>query len=406
MKKICLFIFSLFLFIPFIYALENNDISDNENSNCTTKDCYKTNKEQEDDLITDLKSAILIEEDSGKVLYEKNAHDRYAPASMTKIMSMILIMEEIEKGKLKWSDTLVASENAASMGGSQIFLKANEKMSVKDLFKAVAIGSANDATIVFAEKISGTEKRFVDKMNEKVKSLGLKDTNFKNATGLDEANHYSSAYDMAFMARELIKHEKIFSFTTIYEDYLRQNTDNKFWLVNTNKLIKTYDGADGLKTGYTKEAGYCLTATAKRNRMRLIGSIMGASESKIRNSNMMTLLDYGFNTYEMQVEVKKGEVVSNKSISKAKNQNVKIVPKKDVSVLVEKGNEKDALNYEMKLNKIKLPIKKGQEIGTLKLKDGNKVINEVSLTVKEDVKKASIIELYKRSITSILSGNM
>lgn len=406
MKKICLFIFSLFLFIPFIYALENNDISDNENSNCTTKDCYKTNKEQEDDLITDLKSAILIEEDSGKVLYEKNAHDRYAPASMTKIMSMILIMEEIEKGKLKWSDTLVASENAASMGGSQIFLKANEKMSVKDLFKAVAIGSANDATVVFAEKISGTEKRFVDKMNEKVKSLGLKDTNFKNATGLDEANHYSSAYDMAFMARELIKHEKIFSFTTIYEDYLRQNTDNKFWLVNTNKLIKTYEGADGLKTGYTKEAGYCLTATAKRNRMRLIGSIMGASESKIRNSNMMTLLDYGFNTYEMQVEVKKGEVVSNKSISKAKNQNVKIVPKKDVSVLVEKGNEKDALNYEMKLNKIKLPIKKGQEIGTLKLKDGNKVINEVSLTVKEDVKKASIIELYKRSITSVLSGNM
>mgnify|MGYP004629365193 FL=1 len=406
MKKICLFIFSLFLFIPFICALENNDISDNENSNCTTKDCYKTNKKQEDDLITDLKSAILIEEDSGKVLYEKNAHDRYAPASMTKIMSMILIMEEIEKGKLKWSDTLVASENAASMGGSQIFLKANEKMSVKDLFKAVAIGSANDATIVFAEKISGTEKRFVDKMNEKVKSLGLKDTNFKNATGLDEANHYSSAYDMAFMARELIKHEKIFSFTTIYEDYLRQNTDNKFWLVNTNKLIKTYEGADGLKTGYTKEAGYCLTATAKRNRMRLIGSIMGASESKIRNSNMMTLLDYGFNTYEMQVEVKKGEVVSNKSISKAKNQNVKIVPKKDVSVLVEKGNEKDALNYEMKLNKIKLPIKKGQEIGTLKLKDGNKVINEVSLTVKEDVKKASIIELYKRSITSVLSGNM
>lgn len=406
MKKICLFIFSLFLFIPFICALENNDISDNENSNCTTKDCYKTNKETEDDLITDLKSAILIEEDSGKVLYEKNAHDRYAPASMTKIMSMILIMEEIEKGKLKWSDTLVASENAASMGGSQIFLKANEKMSVKDLFKAVAIGSANDATIVFAEKISGTEKRFVDKMNEKVKSLGLKDTNFKNATGLDEANHYSSAYDMAFMARELIKHEKIFSFTTIYEDYLRQNTDNKFWLVNTNKLIKTYEGADGLKTGYTKEAGYCLTATAKRNRMRLIGSIMGASESKIRNSNMMTLLDYGFNTYEMQVEVKKGEVVSNKSISKAKNQNVKIVPKKDVSVLVEKGNEKDALNYEMKLNKIKLPIKKGQEIGTLKLKDGNKVINEVSLTVKEDVKKASIIELYKRSITSVLSGNM
>ena len=173
------------------------------------------------------------------------------------------------------------------MGGSQIFLQANEKMSVKDVFKGVAIGSANDATVVFAERIAGTEDKFVEKMNQKAKELGLKDTNFKNATGLDEANHYSSAYDMAFMARELVKHEKIFEFTTIYEDYLRQNTDNKFWLVNTNKLIKTYEGADGLKTGYTKEAGYCLTATAKRNRMRLIGSIMGASESKIRNSNIM-----------------------------------------------------------------------------------------------------------------------
>ena len=156
---------------------------------------------------------------------------------MTKIMSMILIMEQIEKGKLKWNDTLVTSEYAASMGGSQIFLQPNEKMSVKDLFKAVAVGSANDATIVFAEKIGGTEKRFVKMMNEKAKKLGLKDTNFKNAVGLDEANHYSSAYDMAFMARELIKHEKVFSFTTIYEDYLRQDTDNKFWLVNTNKVV-------------------------------------------------------------------------------------------------------------------------------------------------------------------------
>ena len=201
-------------------------------------------------------------------------------------------------------------------------------MKVKDLFKAVAIGSANDATIVFAEAISGTEEKFVKKMNEKARKLGLKDTNFKNAVGLDEANHYSSAYDMAMMAKELVKHEKVFEFTTIYEDYLRQNTDNKFWLVNTNKLIKTYEGADGLKTGYTKEAGYCLTATANRNRMRIIATIMGASDSKSRNSNMATLLDYGFNSYEMQVEVKKGEVVSKKTISKAKNQNVLIVPKK------------------------------------------------------------------------------
>lgn len=244
MKKICFFIICMFLFIPIIGAYSDDKTTTKttteNNTDCIKEECdntKNTNKEEQDEILTDGKSAILIEETTGKVLYEKRSHDRYAPASMTKIMSMILIMEQIEKGKLKWNDTLVTSEYAASMGGSQIFLQPNEKMSVKDLFKAVAVGSANDATIVFAEKIGGTEKRFVKMMNEKAKKLGLKDTNFKNAVGLDEANHYSSAYDMAFMARELIKHEKVFSFTTIYEDYLRQDTDNKFWLVNTNKVV-------------------------------------------------------------------------------------------------------------------------------------------------------------------------
>lgn len=213
MKKICLFIICFLLVIPFVNAEEVKD----------------------DGILKDGKSAILIEASTGKILYEKNSHDRYAPASMTKIMSMILIMEEIEKGALKWDEILTTSEHASSMGGSQIFLQPQEKMSVKDLFKAVAIGSANDATVVFAERIAGTEDKFVEKMNKKAKELGLKDTNFKNAVGLDEANHYSSAYDMSVMAKELVKHEEIFKYTTIYEDYLRQNTDNKFWLVNTNK---------------------------------------------------------------------------------------------------------------------------------------------------------------------------
>ena len=414
MRKICFFIICIMLFIPFIKvsAQIDSNISDKANETITntktTKEdvTKKESKGTDDNLLSDGKSAILIEATTGKIIYEKNVHERYAPASMTKIMSMILIMEEIEKGNLKWNETLTTSSNASSMGGSQIFLQANEKMSVKDLFKGVAIGSANDATVVFAERIAGTEDKFVEKMNQKAKELGLKDTNFKNATGLDEANHYSSAYDMAFMARELVKHEKIFEFTTIYEDYLRQNTDNKFWLVNTNKLIKTYEGADGLKTGYTKEAGYCLTATANKNRMRLIGTIMGASDSKTRNSNMMTLLDYGYNSYEMQVGVKKGDVISNKKITKAKNQNVKIVPKKDASVLIKRGEEKEALNYEIKLDKIKLPLKKGQRVGILKLKDGNKVVSKVELTVKNDIKKASIIEIYRRSLKSIITGNI
>lgn len=399
MKKICFFIICFLLVIPVINA-ETTTTANNVN----TED-IKT-QEEENEIVKDAKSAILIEASSGKVLYQKNAHERYAPASMTKIMSMILIMENIEKGKLKWTDTLVTSEYAASMGGSQIFLQPNEKMSVEDMFKAVAIGSANDATVVFAEAIAGTEEKFVKKMNDKAKKLGLKDTNFKNSVGLDEANHYSSAYDMAIMAKELVKYEKIFKYTTIYEDYLRENTDNKFWLVNTNKLIKTYDGADGLKTGYTKEAGYCLTATAKKNSMRLIGTIMGSSESKIRNSNMMTLLDYGFNSYEMQVEVGKGKTVATKNISIAKKEKIEIVPMSDASVLLEKGEDKKDLNYDIDLSNFKLPIKKGKIVGTLKLKDGTKVIAKVKLTVKENVNKASILELYKRSIKSLLSGSM
>lgn len=425
MKKICLFIVCLFLFIPLVSAIttdNGNDVTTttkeetttNSEQSCVGEECEVSNEDESnestdddssDGLLSDGKSAILIEASTGEILYEKNAHDRYAPASMTKIMSMILIMEEIENGNLKWDEVLVASEYAASMGGSQIFLQPNEKMSVKDLFKAVAIGSANDATVVFAERIAGTEEKFVKKMNDKAKELGLKDTNFKNAVGLDEANHYSSAYDMAMMAKELVKHEQVFEFTTIYEDYLRQNTDNKFWLVNTNKLIKTYDGADGLKTGYTKEAGYCLTATVKKDNMRLVGTIMGASDSKSRNSNMVTLLDYGYNTYQMQVEVKEGEVISTKKLSKAKNEVIEIVPKQDASVLNERGEEKKSLNYEIKLDKIKLPIKKGDKVGILKLKEGNEVISTTELTVKEDVEKASILELYKRSIRTILSGN-
>ncbi len=433
MRKICFLILCILFLIPFITVnAESSSTTTNETtttsettttkentttnsdtsneSTCTGEECTDTSKsseeEESDGILTDGKSAILIEASTGEVLYEKNAHDRYAPASMTKIMSMILIMEEIEKGNLKWNDTLVASANAASMGGSQIFLQANEKMSVKDLFKAVAIGSANDATVVFAEKIAGTEDKFVEKMNKKAKELGLKDTNFKNAVGLDEANHYSSAYDMALMAQELVKHEKIFEYTTIYEDYLRQNTDNKFWLVNTNKLIKTYEGADGLKTGYTKEAGYCLTATAKKDSMRIIGVIMGAETSKSRNEQMTNLLDFGFNSYKMQVEVKKGEVVSRKKLNKAQDEVIEIVPINDASVLIKTGEDEKNLNYEMKLDKIKLPIKKGDKIGVLKLKEGNKVVNETELTVNKTVKKANILELYKRSIKTILSGNI
>ena len=406
MKKICLFIVLMLVFIPVCFAVE--DVKTTTSKALSKQECKGNcnSEEKKDELLNDGKSAILMDYKTGKILYQKNVHERFAPASMTKIMSMILIMEQIEKGKLKWNDKLVTSENAASMGGSQIFLQPNEKMSVKDLFKAVAIGSANDATVVFAESISGTEQKFVNKMNSKAKALGLKDTNFKNAVGLDEANHYSSAYDMSIMARELIKHEKIFEFTTIYEDYLRQNTDNKFWLVNTNKLIKTYPFADGLKTGYTKEAGYCLTATAKKDNLRLIGVIMGAKESNSRNSNMQILLDYGFNSYNMQTIIKKGSKITTKKMIKSNIKDIDIVAKDDLSILVLKGEEKEGLNYEAKLNKINLPLKKGDVVGKLILKNGKKVVSESLLMVNKDVKKVNILLLYTKLLKKLLYVNI
>jgi D-alanyl-D-alanine carboxypeptidase (penicillin-binding protein 5/6) len=206
------------------------------------------------ELVRSAKSAILMEKNSGMTLYDKDSNKKLPPASMTKVMTLLLIMEELEKGNLKLDEMIRVSEHAASMGGSQIFLEAGEEMAVKDLLKGIAVASGNDASVAMAERIAGTEKAFVDQMNKKAKDLGLKNTHFKNPTGLPAEDHYSTAHDMAVMARELLLHDAVTKYTKIYDDYLRKGQDNEFWLVNTNKLIKTYPGMDGLKTGYTSEA--------------------------------------------------------------------------------------------------------------------------------------------------------
>ena len=232
------------------------------------------------ELVTDSQSAIVIEQSTGTILYDKNMHDKLAPASMTKIMTMLLIMEEIDQGRLKLEDLVRTSEYAASMGGSQIFLEEGEQMTVEDMLTAISIASANDASVAMAEKIAGSEEDFVKKMNHRVKELGLKNTKFQNSTGLPVKDHYSTAYDMAIIAKELLRYEEITDFTKQYEAYLREDTDKKFWLVNTNKLVKFYPGVDGLKTGFTRDAMYCLTATAKKDDMRVITVVFGASDRK------------------------------------------------------------------------------------------------------------------------------
>lgn len=357
-------------------------------------------------LAENAKAAILIEASTGKVLFEKNADEKLVPASMTKMMSTLLIMESIESGVLKWDQKITVSENASSMGGSQILLETGEKMTVQDLFKGVSIASGNDAVVALAEAIAGSEAGFVDMMNKRAKELGLKNTNFKTPHGLDAANHYSSARDMSTIAKELVKHEKVLEFTSVYEDYLRENTDRKIWLVNTNKLVRFYDGVDGLKTGYTKDAGYCLTATAKKDGMRIIAVVMGEPDSKTRNKEVSEMLDYSFAQYKVENLLNNKSSLGKYEIDKGSQKYVTIVPKGDATVLRKKGEKTGSATYEVKLNDLKAPIKKGDTVGKLKIKENGKLVRTVDLTTKQDVKKANIGELYLRYMKDIFTGDI
>ncbi|MFB5165638.1 D-alanyl-D-alanine carboxypeptidase family protein [Parageobacillus toebii] len=350
-------------------------------------------------LANDAKSAILIERDTGTVLYEKNAHKKLPPASMTKIMTMLLIMEAIDKGELSYKEKVRASEYAASMGGSQIFLEPGEEMTVDELLRGIAIGSGNDASVAMAERIAGSEEAFVEMMNKKVKELGLKNTSFQNSTGLPAEGHYSSAYDMAMMARELLKYEDITKYTGIYEDYLRENTDKKFWLVNTNRLVKFYPGVDGLKTGFTNEAKYCLTATAKKNGMRVIAVVFGASTPKDRNAQITKMLDYAFSQYKTHPVYKRNEIIARVNVSKGKKKAIALVTSEPISVLTKKGQSIDQIEKVIQTKEnVKAPIKKGDELGVLILKQDGKELLRSPIVAKENVAEASWWDLFKRTL--------
>ena len=359
-----------------------------------------------EELIPNAKSGILIEAGSGKIIYEKNINEQVSVASMTKMVAQIIILENIEKGKIKWNDIVTVSKNASDMGGSQIYLENGEKMSVEDLMKGISVASGNDATVAMAEYISGSEENFVKEMNKKVKELGLKNTHFVNCTGLDENDHYSSAYDMAMIARELvINHSEILRFSSIYEDYLRKDTDNKFWLVNTNKLISQYNGTDGLKTGHTDDAGYCLAATVKRDDLRLIGIVLGEKESKVRNTETISLLDYGFNNVKVKTLKKKNSLIRKIHIDKANKEYIDLVLK-DNLVVAEGLNEKNKYSFNINVDDIKLPIKKNDKVGTIEVLLKNKVISKEDLVSNSNVNKLNIPDLYKKNILNIISGNM
>ena len=347
------------------------------------------------------KSAVLMDVQSGTLLCGQNEHEQLAPASVTKVMTMLLIMEAIDSGRIGWGDTVTASETAASKGGSQIYLKAGETMSVSDMVKSIAVSSANDCACAMAELIAGSEPAFVEMMNQRAKELGMNDTNFVNCTGLDDdpaaKDHKTSAYDIALMSRELLKnHPDIKKYTTIWMDTVR---DGAFGLANTNKLVRFYSGCTGLKTGFTSGAGYCLSASAQREDLELIAVVMGSATSQDRFSACKSLLDYGFANYALytpelpeavSVPVKLGAV----DLAQA-------VPAGEAALLVDKG-QRSAIETQVTLEEsVTAPVSAGQRLGTLTVKHGDQVLTQVPLVAAEPVTKLTTLDLLVQILRSV-----
>ena len=346
------------------------------------------------------KSALLMDLQTGTVLYEKNAHERLAPASVTKVMTMLLIMEAIDDGRIGWDDTVIASEAAAAKGGSQIYLKGGESMSVTDMVKSIAVSSANDCACAMAEHIAGSESAFVELMNKRAEELGMQDTHFVNCTGLDDGEeakaHLTSAFDIAVMSRELMKnHPDIQKFTTIWMDTVRNGS---FGLSNTNKMVRFYPGTTGLKTGFTSGAGYCLSATAQRDGLGLIAVVMGCDTSQNRFAACKQLLDYGFANYALvSPEVNENRV----PVKLGKMDSVAAEPAEDLQLLVDKAQKNQVQIQTVLEEEVTAPVSRGQRLGMLTVKVGEQTIRQVPLVAREGVEKLTWRDIMLRLLQKI-----
>ncbi len=362
----------------------------------------ETKQHRIEDVITHAQSALLMDADSGTILLEKNKDQQLPLASITKIMTMLLIMEAIEQGKITYTELVSTSEYAASMGGSQIFLKAGEEMSVKDMLKGIALASGNDASVAMAEKLAGSEALFVDMMNERATQLKMNNTHFANCNGLPKENHYSTAQDIAIMSRVLLKHKEITSFTGMYQDYLRKDQLQPFWLVNTNKLVRFYQGADGLKTGYTQEAKFCLSATAKRDNFRIIAVVMGEPNTTTRNHEVSQLFDYAFAQYQSYPVIHKGDRLGDVPIANGEIAELPIMAIDDYGLLMNKGESTANVRFELQIDAFVIaPLHEGQPIGKLVIYHNDLVKREVSVTSPVSVAKASWWTLCKRKVRNL-----
>ena len=340
------------------------------------------------------KSGVLMDVATGTVLYESNTHEPLAPASVTKVMTMLLIMEAIDSGKIGWDDQVTASETAAAKGGSQIYLKVGETMTVSDMVKSIAVSSANDCACAMAEHLFGSEAAFVEQMNRRAKELGMNDTNFVNCTGLDDApdaaNHKTSAYDIAVMSRELLKnHPDIKKFTTIWMDTVRGGA---FGLANTNKMVRFYSGCTGLKTGFTSGAGYCLSASAQRDGMELIAVVMGAATSQDRFAACKSMLDYGFANFALFTPALQENATVAVELGKQSRVNVK--PAEEAALLVDKGQLSSVCTEMMLEEKVTAPVMQGQQLGTLTVKAGDKILAQVALVAEQSVERMNWGDIF------------
>lgn len=379
LKIICIFIIAIFLFPTIciasesIYTWSNNakPLTETIPTNATTS------------LSLNVGSAVLIEQNSGQVLYNQNMHEKLRPASVTKVMTILLIMEAIDSGKLSYTDKIPCSEKAAGMGGSQIWLDVREELTVDEMLKAICVVSANDCTVAMAEYLAGSEEAFVNQMNAKAKELGMNDTTFKNCHGIDEDGHVTSAYDIALMSRELLtKHPSITKYTTIYMDSLR---DGKSSLVNTNKLVRNYKGATGLKTGSTSVALYNLSASATRNDLSLIAVIMKDPTSPIRFAEAQKLLDYGFNNFEYKKLANENDLIKEISVDKGIENSVNAILENDSGVLIQKGQNKDIVQSVQLTDSINAPVYAGQVLGNVTYSLNGNEIGKVNIVAEKSV---------------------
>lgn len=397
LKIICIFIIAIFLFPTIciasesIYTWSNNakPLTETIPTNATTS------------LSLNVGSAVLIEQNSGQVLYSQNMHEKLRPASVTKVMTILLIMEAIDSGKLSYTDKIPCSEKAAGMGGSQIWLDVREELTVDEMLKAICVVSANDCTVAMAEYLAGSEEAFVNQMNAKAKELGMNDTTFKNCHGIDEDGHVTSAYDIALMSRELLtKHPSITKYTTIYMDSLR---DGKSSLVNTNKLVRNYKGATGLKTGSTSVALYNLSASATRNDLSLIAVIMKAPTSPIRFAEAQKLLDYGFNNFEYKKLANKNDLIKEISVDKGIENSVNAILENDSGVLIQKGQNKDIVQSVQLTDSINAPVYAGQVLGNVTYSLNGNEIGKVNIVAEKSVGKNTAFNMIEHVFFNWLS---